>query len=766
MRKIKDSPYLRQLFLHILLFRLLIPLMLVVLFAAIGVGYLSEQNLKNHQRQVVESMSHIVNYHIDHGKSILEAIGKVAETTDKSELSIFMKSAWESYGYFETIYYLDKDNKIILMTPLSLRYEGIDMSNISNFKEDGDQFNISISKPFISLRTGYPTVYLIRPLATGGYIIGELNLGLFQKEIKTVTDVSDNDFVFIMDQSGTLIAHPSLDLVRQQTNMSDLGIFNSVLENKENNIYPYDESVVIGNAVKLNETNWIIVDQVSIYGFINDYIFILAALLILFIIIFVGLVLNFQKQLNKYVVAPVEKLTKKTNALTIGDFNNSEIFTPIPTTFAELDKLFIDFQFMTNNLEARESALKESENRYRGLSTRIPIGVFRATLTGEILGANPMFKAIFGYSDYDEILNQNIMEVLWPDCVFNEKYKYTIEDIQNLNNFETKVKRYDGEIIWIQIDSHIVYNMTGKSEFFEGCIQDITERKQTEAKVKNQQELLFKSEKEKREALEKALAMKDEFISLLSHEFKTPLNVIYSAVQLIEGVYLKKIPERVQELIGNIKQNTFRQLRLANNLLDVTRMNSGQFKLNMKKFDIVFLSRAITESVELYADQKGIDIYFESDIESKIINMDEEKFERILLNILSNAMKFTESGGEITVTVNENRSLNAVQIKVADTGIGIPKDKQEIIFERFGQVDTNLSRQAEGSGIGLSLAKLLVNILEGTIEVESELGVGSTFTITLPTIKNEEVEDKIEYRSNFQDELVSMIRVEFSDIYL
>lgn len=762
MKNNNKSPNLRQLFLRILLFRLFIPLMLVVLIAALGFGYLGEQNLESHQKQVVESMSHIVDYHIDHGKSILETIAKVAEKNENRNLSVFMKSSWEAYGYFDTIYYLDKQNKIIDMTPSSPRYDGIDMSNISNFKEDDKLFNIHISKPFISLRTGYPTIFLIRPLFNGGYIVGELNLELIQKEIRALINLSDKDFIFIMDQSGTLIAHPSLQLVEQQTNLSNLGIFKNIFHGKNTGIYYYNGNVVIGNAVILSESNWIVVDQVSIYEFVNQYIYILAIALIAAVCIGVALLLNLRKQLNKYVITPVEQLTRKTNKITIGDFSDSKDFSTVLTAFSELDILFIDFQFMTDNLHARESALRESENRYRGLTDRMPIGIFRATLNGEILGVNPMFKSIFGFINYDEVINQNILDII---CPYSTDSKEFTDEIKNLNNYEMKVKLNNGKGIWIQIDTHIVYNINGEADFFEGCVQNITVRKDTEDKIKDQQELLIKSEKEKRETLENTLAMKDEFISLLNHELKTPLNVIYSAIQLIEGVYINKIPSRVQELIGNIKQNTFRQLRLSNNLLDVTKMNSGQFKLNMTNFDIVFLSRVITESIELYADQKDIDVYFESNLERKIISMDEEKFERILLNLLSNAMKFTESGGEITVRVEEINSLDAIQIKVTDTGIGIPKDKQELIFEKFGQVDNCLSRQAEGSGIGLSLVKSLVNILDGTIEVESEVSVGSTFILTLP-VKEEEVNNNLDYVSNFQGELVSKIKVEFSDIYL
>lgn len=274
MKKINNSPNLRQLFLHILLFRLFIPLMLVVLIAILGFGYFGIRNLESRQRQVVETMSHIVDYHVDHGKSIIEAIAKVAETNDNRNLSVFMKGSWEAYGYFDTIYYLDENNKIINMIPFTPRYDGVDMSNISNFKEDDEPFNIHISKPFISLRTGYPTIFLIRPLLNGGYIIGELNLELFQKEIRNSTDISDKDCVFIMDQSGTLIAHPSLELVRQQTNMSNLGIFKNIFQGKNTGIYNYNGNLVIGNAVILSDSKWIVVDQVSIYELVDQYIYI------------------------------------------------------------------------------------------------------------------------------------------------------------------------------------------------------------------------------------------------------------------------------------------------------------------------------------------------------------------------------------------------------------------------------------------------------------------------------------------------------------
>lgn len=765
MKKEKDYPYLRQIFLRMLLYRLYIPLIFLGAIVITGVGYLGVQSFKSHQSQVAESMSHIVDYHLDHGGRILEAVAKVAETSEKTELFVFMKSAWEAYGYFETIYYLDKDNKIDLMTPYVPRYEGIDMSNLPDFQKQGNSKSIIISRPFISLRTGYPTVYLIRHLSQGGAVVGELDLGLFQKEITNVKKTLGEEFVFIMDQTGMILAHPNLDLVKQQENMSNLDIFNSALHGESSDIYSYNGDTVIGSAVRLDRTGWIVVDQISLSGLGEYYIWALAAAFLISLIIWLALVLSLSKQLQRYVISPLEQLTLRTNALTIGDFSETDLSPSIPTSFVELNKLMVDFKLMTNNLQLRETALRESENRHRGLVNRMPVGIFRATINGQILSVNPMLEHVLGYPNSKQLLKVNIINFLYESYIDSGQDEFSTESILNLKDFETKIHCYDGEVRWVQVDSHIVTNLEEQGGVFEGIIQDITERKKTEFKVKEQQELLIKAEREKREVLEKSLIMKDEFISLISHEFKTPLNVIYSAIQLIECVYFNKIPNRVQELIGNIKQNTFRQLRLANNLLDITRINSGEIKLNAKNIDIVFLSKAIVDSVKLYADQKDIKVSFKSNVQSEFISLDEEKYERIILNILSNAMKFTNNGGKITVLLSINKELNLFEIKISDTGIGIPKDKQELIFERFGQVDSNLSRQAEGTGIGLSIVKSLAGILGGTVEVESQEGIGSAFKITLP-IKKEEVNNQFEDCLDFNSKLVNEIKVEFSDIYL
>lgn len=332
------------------------------------------------------------------------------------------------------------------------------------------------------------------------------------------------------------------------------------------------------------------------------------------------------------------------------------------------------------------------------------------------------------------------------------------------------------EIGETHLDFHATPVLDDKGEFHFGVItsHDVTDLVYSQNKLKLQHEEIIRIEKEKNEVLENAMKLKNEFLYLITHEFKTPLAVISSALQTMDLVCKEQMPIKANKFLDAIRQNTNRQLRLVNNLLDITRLNAGHIKLNKNNFDIVYVTQSIVKSVEMYAQMKKITVAFKSNFTKKEILIDEEKFERILLNLLSNALKFTPNGKSINVTLTSKKYKNKsmICINVQDEGIGIPKDRQEHIFERFGQADTTLSRHAEGTGIGLHLVKLLVNAFDGCVTVESEEGVGSTFTILLPATKAkhlDEMEQCHEVSSQFMSNnhrIVQAALIEFSDIYL
>lgn len=333
----------------------------------------------------------------------------------------------------------------------------------------------------------------------------------------------------------------------------------------------------------------------------------------------------------------------------------------------------------------------------------------------------------------------------------------------NFQNYILTIKRPDKKI-YASINGSTIKNDNGTGKEAILSIRNISEQIMKDKVVEFHQKVALQAEIEKNEALEKAMDMKDEFLSLISHEFRTPLNVINTAIQALNYLCGSELSDRSKRYINTIKQNTFRQLRLVNNLLDITRANAGRIKIHKKNIDIVFLTNSIVESVHTYSCQKGIRITFTSFVEKKVIAIDDEKYERILLNLLSNAIKFTPAGKSITVQLCDVK--NNIRIEVKDNGIGIPKDKVDVIFERFGQVDSSLSRQAEGSGIGLSLVKKFIDALGGSISVKSKVGQGSTFTIMIPNEKVVEENEGSCTANLLDNRLVQVTTVEFSDIYL
>lgn len=339
---------------------------------------------------------------------------------------------------------------------------------------------------------------------------------------------------------------------------------------------------------------------------------------------------------------------------------------------------------------------------------------------------------------------------------FSELPVFKILEGEQYKAFRTTVKTPE-DTYYLSISGRPVYDNLKNIYFCIVCIRDDTNQ------VKHDNYIL-QVEKEKKEYLERVIALKDDFLTLVSHEFKTPLTVIGTAIQAMELFCGSELSDKAKRYISTIKQNSMRQLRLVSNLLDITRGTADQIRLHKRNVDIVSITRMITDSVKIYASQKNLQISFETDMKSKIMYIDDEKYERILLNILSNAIKFTPKGKSVQVRLTMEGGY--VNISVKDEGVGIPKDKLDIIFERFGQVDNSLSRQAEGSGIGLFLVKMFVERMGGTISVSSKPYEGATFVVKLPDTGTESITSDDEYGEVDNKRITQMMNIEFSDIYL
>lgn len=415
-----------------------------------------------------------------------------------------------------------------------------------------------------------------------------------------------------------------------------------------------------------------------------------------------------------------------------------------------------------NRIKKVERQLRESEQRYRSLVQCIPDSVYVRTKE-KIIYANPSGVKSLGAESVEDLRGKNITDFIeiHPDYreKFEKKFDYIYKNRSMPLTEEKFIRKSDNKLMEVETTA-TVYPYDGvKAALIVS--RDISERRKAEE--------LHRTVEEKTKLLNDAIEyekLRTEFFANLSHEFRTPLNIIFTALQMCKLVISReenKNGSKLDKYIALMYQNIYRLIRLVNNLIDITKIDSGHFDVNFGNFNIINVIENITLSAAEYVQNKGIELIFDTDVEEKVMACDPYNIERIMLNLLSNAVKFTEEKGSIYVNIHNNG--NSIIISVKDTGVGIPKEKQELIFDRFVQVDKSFKRNREGSGIGLALIKSLVELHEGRIWVESEFGEGSCFYVELPfRILDSKVSDednKIENSNN-----VERISIEFSDIYI
>ncbi|WP_432408853.1 PAS domain S-box protein [Wukongibacter sp. M2B1] len=405
-----------------------------------------------------------------------------------------------------------------------------------------------------------------------------------------------------------------------------------------------------------------------------------------------------------------------------------------------------------------EMALYRSEERYRNLFEYSPNAIIVHS-EEKIIFANQAAADLSGASQIDKLLGKSIYIFLLKD--FHEIVRKRINQIikykKSIPPYEQKLRIFDGSIIDVELTSS--YFIHEDKVACQTIITDITRRK-------HEEKLRKETENKLNEAIEHN-KLTTEFFANISHEFKTPLNIMLGTFQLL--IMTLKMEEKENQTKNSYKkikimqQNCYRLLRLVNNLIDITKIDSGYFKFNATNLNIISLIENITLSVAEYIQDKDIRLVFDTNVEEEIMAVDPDAIERIMLNLLSNAVKFTNPGGDIKVCIESKNHI--LKLSVKDSGIGIPCDKKDIIFDRFRQVDRLLTRKQEGSGIGLSLVKSLVEMHDGKISVQSFPGIGTEFILEFPIKILKYASSICKLNLKLQQEYVERINVEFSDIY-
>ena len=418
--------------------------------------------------------------------------------------------------------------------------------------------------------------------------------------------------------------------------------------------------------------------------------------------------------------------------------------------FHNINKKAIELEEANKRLIEANAKIEEGNVRYKKFIDFIPDGII-VLREERITSVNNRFCDMIGIEEEGAVINRSIYSII------DRTYHALLNSRLNTKDKNKLLNSVEYEIVWrdkkVFVEMCSLHVEDEEGGYLISAIRDITDRKRAE----EAHALLL--EKQKSEQI------KNDFLANISHEFKTPINVIYSALQLQKESYYNSNMDSIIKCNKIIKQNCLRLIRLINNLIDLTKIETGFFKPNMKVENIINIVEDVSLSIVDYVESKDMNLIFDTEIEELYVNCDVDLIERIMLNLLSNAVKYGKEQGSIQVSIYQ-RSDNSVGISVKDDGVGIPQNMYHRIFQRFEKVDKSLSRNAEGSGIGLSLVKSLVEMQGGTINFNSKINEGTEFLIVFP-IEEQYLEAAVttEKVRLYEKSIIEAIEIEFSDIY-
>ncbi len=723
----KKTRTLDSLLQRIVLVRLLLPLMTLSTIAICGAGYLGKRTLENQLHTRVLYTARIIDRYLDQACRTLDVVAQAAAISNRNDLSVIMQSTWKAYGYFDTLYLLNSKSRITLLVPFNLHYNGLDMSNLPSFRQTGDKNKIMISRPFISLRTGNPTVYLIRELSRKGKVVGELSLESLQNEIRSGMNSTDHDIIFIMDQTGLLLAHPSFELVKQQTNQSSLEIFRRGLEKPVTLLYEYEDTMVLGSAERVERAGWIVVNQIPVSVSFYPYVLVLALTLLTFMVIWLALTWSLRRQLQRHVAIPLKQLSRGTGALANGDFEKGKSLVSLPDAFNELTSLIKDFQHMSDALETRQIALQESEERYRSLFHRVPVPLWRSTPEGHFLDINQACIHMLGGPDQETLLKVNTRD-LYVNPEDRQQWQNIAKREKIVRDFEVQLRRYDGKIIWGRLTCLAVLDSAGNQISYEGSIEDITRHKLAEEEILQLNKELELRVAQRTAQLKAANKELKAFAYTVSHDLRAPLRHIEGFIKLLNKESRSRLNRQSLEYISVISDSTRKMGELINDLLSFSRV--GRLEMKLDEVDLKALARDIIG--ELSIDINGRDIQWQIEGLSAVKG-DASLLKIVMMNLFSNAVKFTRFKDRAIIEAGCKEGEEEITVFIRDNGVGFDQAYADKIFGVFQRL--HRAEEFEGTGVGMAIVQRIIHRHGGRIWVEGEKDRGATFYFSLPKIQ-------------------------------
>jgi PAS domain S-box-containing protein len=379
-------------------------------------------------------------------------------------------------------------------------------------------------------------------------------------------------------------------------------------------------------------------------------------------------------------------------------------------------------------------ALEDSERRYRLLAENLSDVIWTVDMNLRFTYVSPSISKLRGYTA-EEVMTQKALDIFTPkslevinSAVSEELAQEYSDDPYRSRTVELEVYHRDGHTIWTEVKASFLRDDQGLPVGILGVTRDISERKRVEDDLRQRAEKLEAQHRK----LQATTEQKSTFFAGMSHELRTPMTSIIGFTELLLEDIEDPVSRGQRELLLKVSQNSHRLLGMINDLLDLSRMESGRMPISIDEVELARLISQIVANIGPLARDKNLEFLTPGKLSLPSVYTDEAKLSQILINLVSNAIKFTQFGKiEVSAEVADGKAC----ISVSDTGIGIAKKDLRYIFDEFHRVSEIGQKKMPGTGLGLAITKRLCKLLGGKISVTSEVGVGSTFTVVLPNLQ-------------------------------